>query len=420
MYPDIEALGEWNAAVDAHLAAASSSASIPLASVLGHTYAARSHDALGQFDPALGEYQTALGGWNTDYGPVYSLHRTQNPGTDDRVGVQARADVARVDLPGRIEQLRRAISVPGGTLLEKGRWLVEQRRHADALVPLDEFLARYRRSPSVSEARYLAHQARLGSALELADLGNPKRNDAAAIAQLDLIARDSYDFGVCAAKIAKATLLSKRGVVAEADALMLSALAEWYEHQRPQRDAPRDGIQTDVADIRRVIMRPSADGVLGDMSRSAFTGPPPVPFVIVNPDIPVKLVQTERVRLSVHQALPGTQRVVFVTADGQALLSDIVARLGSKPTGSRNAGEDVLELWNKFFKTDYGFGNVERPGYPRVLVETYPVIAELEFLDAARTRAAARIVGRSEGGTIILEKDRGEWVAREVVNKWIS
>jgi len=55
VYPDIEALGEWNAAVDAHLAAASSSASIPLASVLGHTYAARSHDALGQFDRALGE-----------------------------------------------------------------------------------------------------------------------------------------------------------------------------------------------------------------------------------------------------------------------------------------------------------------------------------------------------------------------------
>ena len=47
----------------------------PLASVLGHTYAARSHDALGQFDRALGEYQTALAGWNTDYGTVYSLHR---------------------------------------------------------------------------------------------------------------------------------------------------------------------------------------------------------------------------------------------------------------------------------------------------------------------------------------------------------
>jgi len=123
--------------------------------------------------------------------------------------VQARADVARVELPGRLEQLRRATSLPGGTLLEKGRSLVEQRRHAEALV--------------------------------------------------------------------------------------------------------------------------------------------------------------------------------FMTAGGQAVLSDIVASLGSKPTDNRN-----------------------------------PVIAELEFLDAARTRAAARIVGRSEGGTIILEKDRGEWVAREVVNKWIS
>ena len=114
----------------------------------------------------------------------------------------------------------------------------------------------------MSEARYLAHRARLGRALELAELGNPRRNDAAAIAQLDLVAKDSYDFGVCAAKIVKATILSKRGVQVEADALMLSALTEWYEHQRPQRDAPRDGIQTDVADIRRVIMRPSADSVL--------------------------------------------------------------------------------------------------------------------------------------------------------------
>ena len=49
-----------------------------------------------------------------------------------------------------------------------------------------------------------------------------------------------------------------------------------------------------------------------------------------------------------------------------------------------------------------------------------PVIAELEFLNAEHTKAAARVVMGHQGGTIVLDKQQGIWTAKASVNKWIS
>jgi hypothetical protein len=318
-------------------------------------------------------------------------------------------------LPAKIAQLESTMSLPGGVLLQRGRWLVEQKKYQQALVPLEQLLTRYRQSPVVSEGRDLAHRARLGRALDLAAAANPKRNEATAIALLDRVVRDPYDFGVCAAKIAKATILFRSGREADADALMRSALMEWYEHQSPQREGPRDALQADIADIRTVVMGRSADPKAGGWLRNLNAqGRQFVPFVIVNPDIAVKLQQNQRTSQTVYQPLPGADRVIFLTTEHQAVLNDIAVTLGNKATDTQNVGADVVKQWRKFFATVGGFGDL------RIQLETPPTIAVLEFLDAGRTRAAAHIVGHSQGATVILEKGSGVWVVKEVVNTWVT
>ena len=414
-----EALGDWRAAVDAYLTAASKYSSVPFARVLGRAYAARGYEALGQFSAALREYQAALTGWDTDYGQTYSLHITQRARPNQLSVARDHPDVSITGLPERIARLKNSLSVPGGALLERGRWLAEHGRHEEALASLEQLLTRHRLSPAVAEARYLSHRARLGSALELADAASPKRNDAAAIAQLDLITRDRYDFGVCAARIARASIIWRLGMPG-ADSQMTTALNEWYEHQAAQRETPRDAIEQDIADIREVVVRPAGDGILSGWARNTFLRTPAsVAFAVVNPDISVKLADARNNRLSVYQSVRGADRVLFLNDEQQALLTAIVAKLGRTPEPDQPAKIDILGFWNRFFPGERQFGAISE-NVLWILFETYPIVTELEFLNAERTKAAARVRVGHEGGTIVLEKRQGVWTALALVNTWIA
>jgi hypothetical protein len=56
-----------------------------------------------------------------------------------------------------------------------------------------------------------------------------------------------------------------------------------------------------------------------------------------------------------------------------------------------------------------------------LVLESDPIIQDIEFLDAGRTRAAARVAIGHEGTTVILEKDdAGLWKAVRVTNTWIA
>jgi hypothetical protein len=274
----------------------------------------------------------------------------------------------------------------------------------------------------VPEARYLAHLARLARALEFADVANPKRNDAAPLSRLELIIKDPYDFGVCAAKIAKASILWRAGKSDEADSLMLAALNEWYDHQAAQRQRPRNSIERDIAEIRNLVVRPAGDAVMGGWGRNSFSQErrASAPFVVLNPDISVWLPSVQSSRQTVYQSLPGVDRVLFLNNEQQAVLNNIVAKVGGNPAPERTPGIDILDLWNRFFATERRFGGAASDSYPRISIETYPIIAELDFLNAERTKAAARVVVGHQGGTIVLEKSQGIWTAKALVNTWIS
>jgi tetratricopeptide (TPR) repeat protein len=407
-----EVLGESISAVDAYLRAAVSYSTLPMAYVLGHAYAARNYEALGRFDRASREYEIALAGWTKGYGSVYSLHRTRNSRSNRPSIVPDNPDVTSIGLADRIAQLQTSIASPGGTLLERGRWSVEHGRDADAVIPLEQLLNQNPNSPLADAARYLLHRARLASALQLADVANTRPNTAAALAQLQRIATDRYDFGVCAAKIARASILFRTGARREAETQMRAALMEWFDNQRADRERVLDGVQKDVADIRNIVLNMRTRSL---QQRSSDL------FLVLNPDVSVSLRGTQITRHTVYHAVTSASHVVFLNKDQQRILTDIVAKLGNKPTGEHPAGMDVLEFWNSFFQTDLILGGtVTDDDRPRVAFESYPIVAELEFLNAEHTRAAARIVSRSRGGTIVLEKGPGGWTAKPMVNFWVA
>jgi hypothetical protein len=74
---------------------------------------------------------------------------------------------------------------------------------------------------------------------------------------------------------------------------------------------------------------------------------------------------------------------------------------------------DILVFWNKFFPSRQGH-------WAGWVFETYPVIEQIEFLDADRTRAAVGVTVGYSGATVMVEKTEGKWVARELVNFWVT
>ena len=400
-----EALNEWQAAIDAHLKAASTHASIPLARGLGHAYAARAFEARGRFNRAIEEYRTAVEGWDEDYGAVYSL-----PVSLPRDASQARPHpddptVARAALLHRIAQLETSRAAAGGTLLERGRWLVEHGRHDEAVRRLEQLIARYPRSAVIGEARYLVNRARFGRALALADVRNPRRDDAAALEQLRQIPAEPYNFAVCAARIATASIVVKTGAIAEADAMMRRALVQWRDYQSARRQPLRDPLEQDIADIRTVLIGPRRDAA--------------APFVIVNPEIAVRLPDRQTRRLTVEHAIPGVEHLLFLNDEHQRMLNEIIGAVGGTPS-EQPEGVEILGLWQRFFTVQRRVGGFRMDDRPRAEFDTSPVIAELEFLNAERTRAAARVVRGHEGGTMVLEKQQGIWKVTASVNNWIS
>jgi hypothetical protein len=54
------------------------------------------------------------------------------------------------------------------------------------------------------------------------------------------------------------------------------------------------------------------------------------------------------------------------------------------------------------------------------VLETYPIINEIAFVDAARTRAEVAVTIGDSGGTVIMEKEGGAWIAKRFTNQWIT
>lgn len=425
-----QAMGDLESSADTYLTAAVTHASEPIADVLGNAYAADVLVALGRTDAAAEALERALEAWDEDYGESYRLWGRQVPRpANEPASVEDGRGVERWRLRGRAAQLQRSAQAPGGADLERGRQLLEQRRPQQAVALLAAVAAEHPDSPMAQEARYLAHRAQLEQALELADVESPSSDEAAALELLERLSAEPYDFAVCAAQIARATILWLRGASAEPEALMQDALREWQSRQVATLREPANGtLEAEVAAIRRVVFRPAGDGIFaGDRwNWNAFTPPTALtPFLIVDPEVSVELPDGETVRLSVPHTMPGfDDRVVFLDSEQLLFLSRIITALGGTrtreparimetPNQPVGPSLDVTAFWNKYFPM--------RPGHWSGWVfRTYPSLTRIRFLDDARTRAGAAVTIGYSGATVILEKEHGAWVAKRLVDRWIT
>lgn len=144
----------------------------------------------------------------------------------------------------------------------------------------------------------------------------------------------------------------------------------------------------------------------------------------MNADVRVRFHDDDVARVRLVQQFPNVQNVLFLDTDQIALLARIITTLGgtrrqeprqimevpNQPIGSST---QILRLWTAFFPARPGhWGGWE--------LETYPVITEIHFTDAERTRAAARVTIGYSGATVELEKEGGVWTARRLTNFWIT
>jgi TolA-binding protein len=401
-----------------------------LARLFGGVNAGNTLAALGRVDEAVRNFRIAVAVSDADVGPWPHVRANQAPGPGDEVFRRAESTaettIYRSSLPRRLAALEESARSRGGASFERGRWLLHRARFDDARAAFARAATESRGTPLEARARSWQHRAQVERALDLATVEGPKRDEPAAIRELEAVDREPLDFNVTAARIALATMAFNAGRTADADAIITTALEAWRKGQ-PRAGRPAPGLEADVEAIRTVVYLPLGGGVYGLTAGrwNAFEWPARLPsFLVVNPDLNVRLATGEVTRVTLRQPIPRLDNVLFVDEDGLAVLARIMTTLGG--TRRREPGSpmetpnqpigrslNVAAFWDRFFPT--------RPGHwSGWEFETYPQISEIAFTDAGRTKAIARVTIGYSGATVVLTKENGVWKAVELTNFWIT
>jgi tetratricopeptide (TPR) repeat protein len=418
-----ETQGNFKRAADSYLRIAGEHHDLPVARVLAAEYAARASEALGDLPRALALHRQALEGWEPTLhlyisAPIPRIPAGEIPDPTRRDPWTIRKD----GLTARIAELERMLAMPGGAELERGRWLLANGRYDDAVTEMRSWTQKHASSSAAGQGRELLHRAQLLKALRLANLEQPGSDRAAAMSALDLLGREPLDFSVVAARIARASLLWVGGEGRSAEDLMRNALDAWHAQQRPS--TPAAGIEQEIAAIRRTVFLPGGGGVYNGGAWDPAWPSTPAPFCLVNTDVAVKDHDGTITRVSLVVAFDVAQHILFFDTDQIGVLKDMLVQLGGRrrrqpggimETPNQPVGDSmqVLKLWTRFFAA--------RPGHWGGWdLETAPVITEIEFTNAQRTRASARVTIGYTGGTVELEKEGGRWIAKRLTNQWIT
>lgn len=421
-----EQMKDWPKASAAYERAATTFADDAYARVLGRVFASRIFEAQGRFGDSLAAAKTALNSWDADYGFEYSIRSSQAPLSQVITGpVVDTLRVTRDDLAARVATLDRDLRQSGGRLLARARWQLDQNQFTEAITTLTTFLKQKRRSPAVTEARSLLHGAQLESALDLAAVEGPHYDPAKALAALNAITKEPFDFFVAIAAVAEAALKLTQGQSSVAEALMGKTLELWVT---TQRDLNRQfsGIDADVAEIRQVVFRPLGDVPIYSGSRwNAFRFPAELPrFIVVRADIQVKTSDGQVVRHTVYQKFPDLDRVLLLKSDELSLLARLLTTIGgtkrrewtnAMETPNQPVGDSmqILALFGRFFEARPGhWGGWE--------LETYPHVTQIDFVNAERTKANAHVTIGYSGATVVLEKVDDKWRAVRLTGHWIT
>jgi len=289
---------------------------------------------------------------------------------------------------------------------------------------LKPFLADRKESPLAPAARTLRHRAQLEMALDLVDADKGSINIEAAADALSVLSKEPADYGVVAAKIALATLTFVTKSSGDPEAVMADAMKTWQALDTAPA-ATRTGVERDAIDVRNAVFKPKGGGVFESNRWNAFRWEGAnTPYLVANPQLRVRSSDGSTAVVTAYDAFPDWPNVLFLDAERRAMLERVMLRLGGSKklpwtqvmqTPNRPAGPalDVLALWKRSFWVQPGHWG----GW---VFESYPIIDEIEFVNAERTKAAVTVTIGYSGGTVQLVKENGVWIAREISNIWIT
>ncbi len=423
-----QVLGNWVEARQAYESVTSARRASPLALVLRHTFAGRASEALDDFERARNAYERAERAWEPRFADphfgTYQFYTRLDEEPCNGCDPRSKPDVSREWLRRRLTQLKRSFSLPGGALLERGRFFVTEGAWRNAVAPLDEFVRRYADSPSAAEARELLTRAKLEIALLQAGPEATEEGKRAALAALESLAKEPYGFSVFAAQVARATLHSIVDSTSRAAELMSDALAQWHEHGVAlfaKRSAT--ALQQDVMDIRDAVFHPNANWPRHEFRHLRSSDSPP-PFFVATPDVRVKLHDGSDVRVEAASRLSARPGALLLDEERIAVLERILTGLGGTkrrapqavmetPNQPIGGVEHIQKFWNRFFTMGPGHWG----GW---ILQTFPIVTEVTFIDGARTRGAARIRTGYQGSTQLLTKGDGTWKVSGTSGHWIE
>lgn len=409
--------GNWVEARQAYDGVAGARGALPPARVIGYTFAGRASEALGDFQRARTAYDRAERAWDRRFvAPYYGTYQfftrlEEEPcnGCDPR----SKSDVSRDWLRERVAQLTRSFKRPGESLLERGRFLVTERVWWNAIAPLSEFIRLYPQSANAAEAHELLTRAKLEMALLRAGPDQTEENRRAALLALQSLAAQPYGFSVFASKVARATLQSMVDPGPEAAQLMSDALGEWHEHGVLQfARTSATALERDVMDMRDAVFHPYAQGPSHTFAYLRSSDSPPT-FFIATPAVRVKLHDDSDLRIDASSRLCRRAGALLLDEDQIAVFIRILTSLGGTKGERTGPLEQVLKFWNRFFTIGPGHWG----GW---IVETFPIVGEVIFIDAARTRGAVRIRSGYQGSTQLLTKTTGTWKVTGDSGHWIE
>jgi hypothetical protein len=327
---------------------------------------------------------------------------------------RSKDDVSKDWLRLRLTRLR-SFSEPGAALLARGRSFVTEESWGNAVKSLDEFVRLYPNSPGTAEARELRTRAKLEIALQQARPDASEESQRAALAALESLASEPYGFSVFASQVARATLQALLTSESRAADLMSDALARWHEHGvvlfSPR---PATALQQDVINIRDVVFQPNPNSRQQAFRHLRSSESPPF-FFLATPDIRVVLHDGSSMQVDASSRLAARPGALLLDEKQITLLERILTGLG----GTRRSADQTREVpfvqrfWNRFFTMGPGHWG----GW---ILQTFPIVNEVTFIDPDRTRGAARIRTGYQGSTQLLAKSDGKWRVTGVTGHWIE
>lgn len=396
--------------------------SIPFARVLGSGYAGRSLEAAGRYEEARRQYAHALTAWMP---PVYEW---LSAGWPLDQGVMGPFTIRRPDVSRRVRQLERVLPLTEGHQLANAQWLLANGRLADARRAVEPLAARGSRSSTALEARAILRRTQLDEAVALASAEATAPDVTSALGALEDLTREPFDAAGNFAGIVRATLLMLDGQRDASEAAMRKALQSWLANGATAPPPATGSIEQDVLAVRDALFQPLGGPPFDDEhSRwNGFEWPTVTPRFLIAPRV-LRVTRPGHalpIEVDVSRRPAGLTNVLFLDVDDVEYLTTLVSKLGGtkrrEPTGimevpnqPQGGAMAVLQWWDTYFPTRPGhWGGVE--------LLTYPAFTTVEFSDASRTRALVPMNIGYAGATAVLEKVKGRWVIKELVNRWVT